>query len=156
MTDGKYSKIYAVEADRKNYNKLTEKTAELENTETFNLAAWDKKEILHFEKKKGRNSKLSSVGKTEIPADSVDNILGGRKITLLKMDIEGSEEKALIGAKETIRRYKPKLYICAYHRNSDMFLLPKKIHELCPEYKIHFAHHPYVPAWESNFYCDID
>ena len=156
VTDGKYSKIYAVEADRKNYSKLTENTAELENTETFNLAAWDKKEILHFEKKKGRNSKLSSVGKTEIPADSVDNILGGRKITLLKMDIEGSEEKALIGAEKTIRRFKPKLYICAYHRNSDMFLLPKKIHELCPEYKIHFAHHPYVPAWESNFYCDID
>ena len=114
------------------------------------------KETLFFEKKKGRNSKLSSSGKIEVPADSVDNILQGKRITLLKMDIEGSEEKALAGAKGTIQRHHPKLYVCAYHRNSDMFTLPLKIHEICSGYKIYFAHHPYVPAWESNFYCHID
>lgn len=154
-TGGKFRKILAVEADEKNYKKLVEKTSTLQKTETYNLAAWDKKDLLFFEKKKGRNSKLSSFGKTAIPADSVDNILDGRKITLLKMDIEGSEEQALVGAKETIKKYKPKLYVCAYHRNSDMFALPLKINELCPDYRIFFAHHPYVPAWESNFYCNV-
>lgn len=156
VTDNKYQKIYAVEADEKNFKKLCDKTSGLSRIERFNLAAWDKKETLFFEKKKGRNSKLSSSGKIEVQADSVDNILHGEKITLFKMDIEGSEEKALDGAKETIRKYLPKLYVCAYHRNSDMFTLPLKIHELCPDYKIYFAHHPYVPAWESNFYCRID
>lgn len=156
MTDGKYKKIYAVEADEKNFKKLCEKTSELTDIERYNLAAWDKRDTLLFEKKKGRNSKLSSNGKIEISADSVDNILNGREVTLLKADVEGSEEKTLLGAKETIRAYRPKLYICAYHRNSDMFLLPKKIHEICGDYRFHFAHSPYVPAWESNFYCDID
>lgn len=154
-TDSSYRKIYAVEADAKNYKKLCDKTSALSKIERFNLAAWDKKETLFFEKKKGRNSKLSATGKIEIQADSVDNILNGREITLLKMDIEGSEEKALDGARGTIRRYRPRLYVCAYHRNSDMFRLPLKIHELCPDYRIHFAHSPYVPAWESNFYCNI-
>lgn len=156
ITDNKFRRIFAVEADEKNYKKLCDKTAHLEKIETFNIAAWNKKDTLFFEKKKGRNSKLSVTGKIEVRADSVDNILHGERITLLKMDIEGSEEKALDGAKETIRNYRPKLYVCAYHRNSDMFTLPLKIHEICPDYKIYFAHHPYVPAWESNFYCRID
>lgn len=156
ITDNKFRRIFAVEADEKNYKKLCDKTAHLEKIETFNIAAWNKKDTLFFEKKKGRNSKLSATGKIEVRADSVDNILHGERITLLKMDIEGSEEKALDGAKETIRNYRPKLYVCAYHRNSDMFTLPLKIHEICPDYKIYFAHHPYVPAWESNFYCRID
>ncbi len=152
-TDGEYEKIIAVEADEKNYKKLTDKTAEVKNITTYNLAVWNKKETLFFEKKKGRNSKLSSSGKVEVQADSVDDILGGEKITVLKMDIEGSEEKALDGARNTIARYRPKLYVCAYHRNSDMFRLPLKINELCADYKIYFCHHPYIPAWESNFYC---
>lgn len=155
-TDGEYKKIIAVEADEKNYRKLTDKTADVKNIETYNLAVWDKKETLFFEKKKGRNSKLSSAGTVEIQADSVDNILDGERITVLKMDIEGSEEKALDGAKKTIAEFRPKLYVCAYHRNSDMYRLPLKIHELCADYKMYFCHHPYIPAWESNFYCIVD
>lgn len=151
-----YRKIIAVEADAKNYQKLIVNTAETANIETYNLAAWDKREALLFEKKKGRNSKLSTSGKVEIQADSVDNILDGREITVLKMDIEGSEEKALEGARKTIQTYSPKLYVCAYHRNSDMFRLPLKINEIKKGYSFHFCHTPYIPAWESNFYCTIE
>lgn len=155
-TKNQFRKIYAVEADEKNFKKLTEKTLQIEKIERYKLAAWNKRETLFFEKKKGRNSKLSFSGKVEVCADSVDNILDGREITLLKMDIEGSEEKAICGAEKTIRCFKPKLYVCAYHRNSDMFRLPLKIHEFCSDYRFFFAHHEYVPAWESNFYCRID
>lgn len=151
-----YEKIIAVEADAKNYQKLTANTAEIKNIETYNLAAWDRREALLFEKKKGRNSKLSAAGKVEIQADSVDNILDGERITVLKMDIEGSEEKALAGAEKTIRKFQPKLYVCAYHRNSDMFRLPLTIDKIQKGYKFHFCHHPYIPAWESNFYCTIE
>ena len=151
-----YRKIIAVEADAKNYKKLIANTAETERIETYNLAAWDKKEILHFEKKKGRNSKLSSAGNVEVEADSVDSILNGKEITVLKMDIEGSEEKALDGARQTILKYRPKLYVCAYHRNSDMFAIPLKINGICPDYRFRFCHHPYIPAWESNFYCTVE
>ncbi|MBP3442195.1 MAG: FkbM family methyltransferase [Clostridia bacterium] len=155
-TDQKYDRIIAVEADEKNYRKLTDKTSGIERIKTYNLAVWDKKETLFFEKKKGRNSKLSSAGKVEVQADSVDNILNGERITVLKMDIEGSEERALEGAKKTILKHRPTLYVCAYHRNDDMFRLPLKINEICKGYKFYFCHHPYIPAWESNFYCVID
>lgn len=34
--------------------------------------------------------------------------------------------KALDGATKTIKRNLPKLYVCAYHRNEDLFALGKK------------------------------
>lgn len=153
FTDGRYKKIIAFEPDEKNFRKLTAKTEGMDNLELYNLGAWDKKETLFFQKKKGRNSHQANEG-IPVEFDSVDNIVK-EKVTLLKMDIEGAELKALEGAKITICKYLPKLYVCAYHRNEDFFALPIKINELSEDYKIYFRHHPYIPAWESNFYASV-
>lgn len=151
FTDGKYQSITAFEPDEKNYRKLERKTAELDRIEHFNLGAWDKEETLYFQKKAGRNSRQDENG-IPVSFNSVDNIVK-HEVSFIKMDIEGAELKALEGARQTIIKYKPKLYVCAYHRNEDFFALPFKIKELCPEYEIYLRHHPYVPAWESNFYA---
>lgn len=82
----------------------------------------------------------------------MDSIASGGA-TLIKMDIEGAELKALCGSEKTIKKYTPKLYVCAYHRNEDMFALPLKILDINPNYNIYFRHSVYIPAWESNFYC---
>ena len=150
-TGGRYKKIYAFEPDAKNFRKLTAKTDGMENLECFNLGAWDKKETLFFQKKKGRNSHQADEG-IPVEFDSVDNTVKD-EVTFIKMDIEGAELKALEGARKTIIKHRPKLYVCAYHRNEDMFALPLKIKELYGDYKIYFRHHPYIPAWESNFYA---
>lgn len=152
FTNGKYSKIFALEADEKNYKKLLKNTEDFKGIFAYNLAAWDKKETLLFEKKKGRNSKLSSAGNVEVQASDIDSLIQ-EKYTVLKMDVEGSEEKAILGAAESIKKYEPKLYICAYHRNSDMFALPLLINSICDKYRFYFCHHRYIPAWESNFYA---
>lgn len=151
VTGGKYKKIIALEPDEKNFRKLERKTKELPNLTRLNLGAWDKEETLFFAKKSGRNSRLEETG-IPVNFNSVDNIADG-EVTFIKMDIEGAELKALEGAKETVAKYKPKLYVCAYHRNEDMFALPFKIKELYDGYKIYFRQHPYIPAWESNFYA---
>ncbi len=151
VTDGKYKNIIALEPDEKNFRKLERKTEGLDNLTRMNMGAWDKEETLFFAKKSGRNSRLEDDG---IPVyfNSVDNIVTD-EVTFIKMDIEGAELKALEGAKNTVAKYKPKLYVCAYHRNEDMFALPFKIKELYDGYKIYFRQHPYIPAWESNFYA---
>ena len=151
VTDGKYRKIIALEPDEKNFRKLERKTEDLPNLTRLNLGAWDKEETLFFAKKSGRNSRLEETG-IPVNFNSVDNIVTD-EVTFIKMDIEGAELKALEGAKETVAKYKPKLYVCAYHRNEDMFALPFKIKELFDGYKIYFRQHPYIPAWESNFYA---
>ena len=151
VTGGKYKSIIALEPDEKNFRKLERKTEGLPNLTRLNLGAWDKEETLYFAKKSGRNSRLEESG-VPVSFNSVDNIVK-EKVTFIKMDIEGAELKALEGAKNTVALYKPNLYVCAYHRNEDMFTLPFKIKELFEGYKIYFRQHPYIPAWESNFYA---
>lgn len=148
---GKYEQIYAFEPDPKNYRKLVRHTEGLENVQRFPLGAWSDKTVLMFQRRAGRNSRIGD-GEVLVEADSVDNVIDG-PVTLLKMDIEGSEREALEGARKTIVRDRPKLYVCAYHRNVDLFALPLQIHGMVPEYRLFFRQHPYIPAWESNVYA---
>ena len=52
----------------------------------------------------------------------------------IKMDIEGFELAALRGATETIRKYKPELAICVYHKEGDVYEIPAFIQSIVPEY----------------------
>ena len=148
---GKYKSITALEPDLKNFKKLLKNTKGMANITALNMGAWSKKESLIFDSSAGRNSHISSSGiLTEVT--DIDSI-AKNGATLIKMDIEGSEMKALCGAEKTIKKYLPKLYICAYHRNEDLFAIPLKINSLSEKYEIYFRHSPYIPAWESNFYA---
>jgi len=154
FTGGKYRHIYALEPDEKNFAKLKRNTENMDNISIFNMGAWNKADTLIFAKKAGRNSKLSSDG-IPVKVTDLDSLIDS-PVTMIKMDIEGAELKALEGCKNLIKTYKPKLYVCAYHRNEDLFSLPIKILDFNKNYKIYFRHSPYIPAWESNFYCILD
>lgn len=149
-TGGRYKAIYALEPNAKSFQKLQKNTAGLQNVQLFPLAAWDKNETLLFGKTASRGAHAAQNG-LPVQAVRLDDILDA-PVTLLKMDVEGAEARALAGAAETIRRHHPKLYVCAYHRNEDLFALPLQISRL-GRYNIYFRHTPYIPAWESNFYC---
>lgn len=150
-TNGKYKHIYALEPDAKSFKKLAKNTENMTNIDIYNMGAWDKKDTLIFDTQASRGSRLSGKGVT-VNVTDIDSLLDA-DVTMIKMDIEGSELRALEGAKNTITKNTPKLYICAYHRNEDLFSLPLKILDINPNYKIYFRHSVYIPAWESNFYC---
>lgn len=152
-TNGKYEQITAFEPDAKSYKKLIKNTENMQNLTTYNMGAWNKKDTLIFSANAGRNSKLSSSG-TSINVTDIDSL--NLSPTFIKMDIEGSEMKALEGMEKTVKAYLPKLYICAYHRNEDLYALALKVRNLSKKYKIYFRHSRYIPAWESNFYCIIE
>ena len=57
------------------------------------------------------------------------------QIDVIKVDIEGYELKFLQGAKETIKRFKPKIIISAYHCPYDKKKIPKSILEIRKDYK---------------------
>lgn len=73
-----------------------------------------------------------------IPIDGCDEC---KDATFIKMDLEGAEQNALRGSKETIKKNKPKLAICIYHSDEDMVKIIDYIHELVPEYKLYVRHH---------------
>lgn len=76
-----------------------------------------------------------------IQIKKLDDFLPNEQITFLKMDIEGAEINALIGAQELIKTQKPKLAICTYHLPEHFFDIPFYIKSLVPEYKIYIRHH---------------
>jgi len=63
-----------------------------------------------------------------------------KNVGLIKMDIEGSEYSALVGAKHTIEQYKPILAICVYHRLIDFYEVPQFINSLGLGYKFYLQH----------------
>ena len=75
-----------------------------------------------------------------------------KKISYIKMDIEGAEAAALRGASATIANCKPKLAISAYHKEDDLWKIPQLIKELKHEYKLYFEHHLPI-EWEACFYA---
>ncbi|MDE2524636.1 MAG: FkbM family methyltransferase, partial [Methanocorpusculum sp.] len=62
----------------------------------------------------------------------------------IKMDIEGSEMKALNGAEKLIRERKPNLAICVYHKPNDIVDIPLYLKSLVPEYKIYLTGGPHT------------
>jgi FkbM family methyltransferase len=73
----------------------------------------------------------------EVPMTTLDQIvrdLNLSRIDFIKMDIEGAEQHALRGARETLERHQPILAIGAYHRPDDVEEIPKIVLGLQPKY----------------------
>lgn len=142
--NGKYNSIYAFEPDKQNLDKMQATAEEIMGFEICPVGLWNKKDVLKFSSGNAENCSISEDGDISIDVDSIDNVLSGKPATFIKMDIEGSELKALEGAAETIRKYRPKLAICVYHKPEDIIEIPKKILELNPNYKLWLRHYSYV------------
>jgi FkbM family methyltransferase len=76
----------------------------------------------------------------EVEMTSVDEFVKENKLEVgvIKLDVEGSESNVIVGAKETIKRYRPVLIVSLYHKGQDFFEIPRIVKELVPEYKLRF------------------
>lgn len=85
---------------------------------------------------------------------SLDSFIKDEAVTMIKADIEGFEIEMLKGAKNTIKRFRPKLAISIYHKPEDLFAIPTFIYSLVPEYKMAIRHHSST-LLETVLYCWI-
>ncbi len=75
--------------------------------------------------------------KIRVPATPIDTMVRQRglvRVDLIKMDIEGAERHALEGASWTVRSYKPRLSLAAYHLGDDVHVLTSIAARLRPDY----------------------
>lgn len=144
------NKVYAFEPDKSNYLVCEDRLKSLGcEYELLNVATWCKKTELIFEENSFRQgSKVSQFGNVRINADSIDNILNGRPVTFIKLDVEGSELEALKGAEKTIKQYRPKLAVSLYHKPKDIVTLPIFIESLGLDYKYYIRH--YQTRWAET------
>ena len=74
---------------------------------------------------------------------SIDDVVreeGLDRVDCIKLDVEGGELDALRGAEATIRRFRPRLIICLYHKPEDLVTLPLLVKSFVPDYRLEVAH----------------
>lgn len=140
-------KIYAFEPSQFVIDNYLHKTAEWNrgiNVEPFALSNYVGKAEFSFdenfmsegkiEKSTGDENNASYINVTTIDEFVKSN--GIERVDFIKADIEGEERYMLLGAKETLKRFSPKLSICIYHLPDDPEVLKKIILDANPAYII--------------------
>lgn len=133
-------KIFAFEADSANADKMRENLRDIPQAVIVPKGVYDHSGVLHFSADNTTNSMVAENG-IEIPVTTIDETVGDENVTFIKMDIEGSELKALHGAEKTILRCRPKLAVCVYHRPEDLVTIPQYILSLHPDYRLYFRNY---------------
>ena len=140
--NGNYKKIIAFEPDETNYNNYLIQN-DIEKLELYHRAVWNKEEILSFAGGMKGGSFVGVDGSSTVKGIAIDDVIDESGCTFIKMDVEGSELKALEGAKETIKKFHPKLAISIYHKKEDIIEIPAYILSLHPNYKLYIRHYTF-------------
>jgi FkbM family methyltransferase len=111
------------------------------------FALWNEDQLIRFNKNLNSASTSSVVRDfdesgsekfIEIKGCKIDSFVKEndiKSVCLFKLDIEGAELEALIGAREMIAKYKPQLAISIYHKKEHLYEIPELLKELNPAYK---------------------
>ncbi len=109
------------------------------------VGVWDHAETLRLLRRvnSGSSTVVTQEGSTPseyialLPLDQLVKQLGLARVDFIKMDIEGAEVKAIDGARETLRHYKPRMALCSYHQVGDERALARMVLAARPDYRIH-------------------
>ncbi len=139
----KYPKhIFAFEPDSINLEQLMKNvasTAEEEVVTVVNAGLFDSDTILRFSGGGNIGSTVLADGSEEIRVISLDRHEEYKDVTIIKLDIEGSELNALKGAERLIAKNHPKIAVCIYHNNEDVIDLYKLLKEY--HYRFYLRQH---------------
>lgn len=146
-----FKEYVCFELDGQNYkelrsvvDKMPKETAS--RIKTFNCGVGRKRECIKYNYNGGNSSAMHN-GNLMGEIIPLDEMFSEKRVTFLKMDIEGSEQEALAGATGLIRNNKPICAICIYHSIKDLFEIPLLLKSLVPEYRLILRHH-------STEWCD--
>lgn len=132
--------VAAFEPDLTNFAKLSRFLAQNQHISQAYLwpcGVYSGNVQLSFETGQGMGSSISKTGTTFIQCVALDDVLPHFAPNLIKMDIEGAEYAALLGARKLIAAYQPGLAVSLYHRPEHLWQLPLLVESLAPE-KYHF------------------
>lgn len=133
-TKGKYDQIYLFEPNSNLLCQAMDNLFVRENRDRihyFHMAIGDYNGIGHLT----IGSNMVGCSGDRIRVGKLDDLIGDKRISLIKMDIEGMEISALSGAFEIIKSQKPKLCICVYHNSCDLWEIPKMLKGMRQDYR---------------------
>lgn len=153
----KIKKVYAFEMDPANGERCLDfyRKNNLDKVVFINKGTGSKDQTIYLDDN-STGGRGSTRGNGTIAAEitTIDSIVEDDKVTFIKMDVEGAELESLKGAAKTIKRNKPRLAICVYHKDFDAYELAQYIHKLVPAYRFRVRHYTSV-FWETVLYAEV-
>ena len=134
-----YSKIYCIEPSLLHINIAKRDFPNIKGVEFINCGLGNIEQVLDENKDKeiqhncNHNYQTTNINK-------LDNLIK-EKVNYIKLDIEGAEQDAIEGSKETIKKYHPILAICIYHKAEDWYKVPQMVLEIEPNYDVYLRHY---------------
>lgn len=132
-----YQKIYCIEPNNLHINIAKRDFGDLDNIEFINCGLSDEK-ITATAPQTAQNNCDHNYQAQE--TNTLDNIIQQR-VDYIKLDIEGAEQQALHGAKQTILNSHPILAVCIYHKAEDWYKVPEIILGFREDYDVYLRHY---------------
>jgi FkbM family methyltransferase len=159
LSRNQYKKIIALEPDIQNIERIN-RNPQIKNIEGLQIipkGAWSSTTKLPFECLGNGGSRISNIESTKAEFIKLDDLLLKEysENIVIKMDIEGAELEALKGAEELIRKNKPRLAVCVYHKPEDIIDIPFYITSIAPEYRFFIRHNCLVNLTETVLYAVV-
>jgi len=145
--DPKYKHIYFFEPSKANMIKAKNKLKDLSDISFMEYGLSDVEKVVSFNSNCGSSSVISRSGSDSIKVKSLDKLIQN-KVTFIKMDIEGWERKAILGSRNTIKKFLPKLAIAVYHKSSDFWKIAEIVTKISSGYDIYLRH--YTEGWSET------
>ncbi len=150
VSGGRFRRIVALEPDPGNL-RLLANSVDDGRVRIEPYAVGSKNEVLRMSSS-GASSWVTESGDTQVQCVALDELLADESPTFMKMDIEGSEIDALHGAAATIRRCRPKLAVCVYHRPEHLWQVPLLLKQLLPDSRLTLRSHM-LDGFDTVCYC---
>jgi len=128
-------RAWLIEPNPENIKKILANCGDDSRIEIIKRGAWKDDELLKFFGNGQAGSFATEVGEL-LSVGAIDDMIDG-EINFIKMDIEGAEYSALLGAAESIRKWHPMLAICVYHKRDDLLKIPQLILSMYNKYKLY-------------------
>ncbi len=138
---GRFDDVYAFEPDPVTFAKLKANFDNEPRVHPIHAGLHSHGGSLRFRDDASRGAIFAADGEIEMPVTTIDDVLGDRRLTYVKMNIEGAEIDALRGGRNAIRKWRPRLAISDYHRASDLWRIPQQVLELNPDYELYLRQH---------------
>lgn len=152
---GAYKHIYAYEPSTENIQACRNNLKKYPHVTVRQCGVGEKSAVLCMDSNGASSTfmrKQRATAGNGIPIISLDEDIP-EGITYCKMDIEGFEIPALLGAKRHIRDDFPKLAISVYHIVTDIWEIPRLIDSIHPGYRFFIRHYDPKHNWETVIYA---
>lgn len=152
---GQYKEIIAFEPDASNIERVYKKIKQspCHDVTVIPFGLWDDNLELCFQSRGNGSSMVCDDGEERIKVAKMDDMISPeKKVSFIKMDLEGAEYPSLCGARNIIEKYHPTLAISLYHKPEDVWELPELILNMWDGYQFYLRHYS-IAASETVLYA---